>query len=59
MLPHCVNEVSLDAFVPVGELRRIKRQFLKLFATDYSTDKEREGAGDLFANFLLGQLRVD
>ena len=59
MLPLCDKEVCIDVFVPVGELRRIKRQFLKVFATDYNTEKDGQGAGDLFAKFLLGQLRLD
>ena len=59
VVPHRSQAVHIPRVVPIGEQRRIKRQFIKLISDDGQTPSNSAAATELFVNFLLKQLAAE
>lgn len=57
--PYCSKPVTINRVVPIGEQRRIKRQFLKVVTDDGQTPSTSEKAAEMFVDFLIAQIAQD
>lgn len=59
VVPHRAKPICVPRIVPIGEQRRIKRQFIKLISDDGQTPSTSAAATELFVSFLLKQLAAE
>eukprot|EP00960_Hanusia_phi_P075653 768452-Hanusia_phi.AAC.8 len=57
--PYCSKAVTINRVVPMGEQRRIKRQFMKVVTDDGQTPSTSEKAAEMFVDFLVAQIAQD
>jgi hypothetical protein len=59
VLPNREKPILVPRMVPIGEQRRIKRQFMKLISDDGQTPSSSAVATEMFVSFLLKQLAAE
>ena len=57
--PRCSRPFLLARFVPLAELRSVKRQFMKLAMEPGQTPTSAAVAADLFMDFLIRQVTTE